>query len=109
MRIGQVKIWYVGVSSRSGAREYQFIVENHDQPGREVVLAISDSVFTERQLSFQEAPDFCYQKLKGKLENEAADGPIRSRELITPLDVARYRDTHEAPKRRSMGSKRTVT
>jgi len=109
MRIAHVKLWYVGMSSRSGARDYQFIVQSGDDDGREVTLSIEDAIFSKRQLSFQEAPDFCYQKLQEKLENEATEGPIRKREPVTALDVTRYRDSHEIPKRGSPGSRRSAT
>ena len=84
----------VGVLPRTGYREYSFSVEDKEKATRVVVLTIDESVFLQKQLLYQEAPDLCYQKLLADLSNEAVDGPMRSRRSITDSDVARYRDSH---------------
>lgn len=85
-----VSIRYVGVNPVAGRREYGFEVE--DAEVRRVVVAVRDTDFSSRQLSFQEAPDLCYQKLRAEIEAERSLGaPL----WITPEDLARYRETHE--------------
>ena len=91
---------YLGMIPKPGHREYGFHVENEQKQARQIILTIDDLVFMEKHLKFQEAPDLCYQKMKSDLANEDKNGPIGSKVHVTPLDVARYRDSHPDAKSR---------
>ena len=83
---------YVGVSPLAGRREYEFVVP--DQEGRHFTISIRDADFSSHQLTFQEAPDLCYQKLRAQLVGAIdipTDGPI----WVTPADLALYRESHK--------------
>lgn len=82
---------YLGVQPRTGRREYEFLVPVATGDPENVVLAIDDVYFTTRQLSFQEAPDLCYQKLRAEVLAEAA---IPASIEITSADLDHYRQTH---------------
>lgn len=83
---------YLGVQPRTGRREYEFSVPVPDRDPASVVLVIDDVYFTTKQLSFQEAPDLCYQKLRTEF---LAAMPVRGSIEITSEDLAHYRLTHE--------------
>jgi hypothetical protein len=92
---------YLGVQPRVGKREYAFSVA--DKESQNVVLVIDDAYFSSRQLSFQEAPDLCYQKLRTAFE---AETPIRASIEITSDDLAHYRETHVHSSTRGKRNKR---
>jgi hypothetical protein len=86
---------YVGAHSTTDSREYGFILQQDEE--RRFTLVISNADFANRSLSFQEAPDLCYQKLHAALQAEA-DTPLASAMCITADDVAEYRERRHSGK-----------
>ena len=63
-----MQLRYLGVIPQSGFVEYGFRIEDKDKNARQVILTITDDLFRENNLKFQEAPDLCYQKVLVELE-----------------------------------------
>ena len=89
------KLRYLGVNALAGRREYEFLAE--EQENRHFTLVVQDLDFSSNHVSFQEAPDLCYQKLQAELK-VASETPIGTPILVSPEDLARYRETHQRAK-----------
>ena len=89
------KLRYLGVNALAGRREYEFLAE--EQENRHFTLVVQDLDFSSNHVSFQEAPDLCYQKLQAELK-VASETPIGTPILVSPEDFARYRETHQRAK-----------
>jgi hypothetical protein len=83
---------YVGVHCVAGTREYAFTLKQDEE--RHFTIVVSDADFITKKLSFQEAPDLCYQKLWAELEAEG-DVPVARAIRVTAEDLARYREGHQ--------------
>jgi hypothetical protein len=86
---------YTGVHSLADTREYGFVLRDNEE--RHFTVVVSNVDFKDKRLSFQEAPDLCYQKLYAELEAET-DTPVASAICVTAEDLARYRETHGSGK-----------
>jgi hypothetical protein len=95
-----VRIRYVGVQAVDGSREYEFSVEE-PEPHR-VVLVIHHSSFC-GQLTFQEAPGLCYEKLCAEIDR-AGHTLFAATIEITADDCARYRENHRPAGKGRAGS-----
>jgi hypothetical protein len=85
-----VRIRYLGVQAVDGGREYGFSV---DEPESHcVVLLIRNSSFS-GNLSYQEAPGLCYEKLCAEIDR-AGHTLFADTIEVTPDDCARYRENH---------------
>jgi hypothetical protein len=84
---------YLGTISKPEFSEYGFRIENPDKTARLLVLTIANSVFLNRQLMVQEAPDLCYQKVLSYLRDETA-GPAEDSITVSESDIANYRAFH---------------
>lgn len=87
---------YLGMSPRSGHREYRFLLEAPDKSVRTVALTIDNRIFLKRMLMFQEAPDLCYQKMLADMTDEFAGARICGLAAVTETEIARYRESHPA-------------
>ena len=96
-----LQLRYLGVIPQRGHRDYGFHIEDKENNIRLVILTIDDAVFRKRELTFQEAPDLCYQKLIGDLRTDAIGAQIPGRGTVTPSDIACYRDAHPLAKLRA--------
>lgn len=95
MKSMSAKLRYLGVSALVGTREYEFVAG--DEANQHFTLIVRAADFSSNQLSFQEAPDLCYQKLKAELE-AATEMPAGSQIWVTSEDLARYRESHQRAK-----------
>ena len=102
---GVLQLRYIGAIPQTECVEYGFRVEDKDKDARLVVLVIESGFFKKYDLMFQEAPDLCYQKLLLEIRNETAELPISPRFLVTPSDIAHYRESHPTIKLRKLKSK----
>ena len=84
---------FVGVFPQTGHREYRFNIEKENADIREVILTIADALFMPKRLTFQEAPDLCYQKLLADLRLESKEAPVHRRAAVTATDIDSYRET----------------
>jgi hypothetical protein len=91
---------YLGKIPKLEHSEYGFRVENEDKSFRLIILTIANSVFLEKQLMVQEAPDLCYQKVLMGLKSEPAD-PLGELILVTGSDIEQYRVVHPNLRRKS--------
>jgi hypothetical protein len=84
---------YIGTIPKPEHSEYGFQIENPDKTVRLLVLTIANSVFLNRQLMVQEAPDLCYQKVLTYFR-DATTGPAEDYIPISESDIADYRAFH---------------
>jgi hypothetical protein len=89
---------FVGVFPQTGHREYRFNIEKENADIREVILTIADALFIPKRLTFQEAPDLCYQKLLTDLRIESKEAPIYKRAAVTATDIDSYRESRQSAK-----------
>jgi hypothetical protein len=94
-----MQLRYIGVIPQRGYREYGFQIGDREAGNRIVVLTIDDEIFQKRELSFQEAPDLCYQKLLTGLRVDAAASKIPAQASVTMSDIAEYRASHPVGRR----------
>ena len=93
MKVSAGKLRYLGVSVLAGRREYSFVIRDEEE--RRFTLVVCDADFASKRISFQEAPDLCYQKLEAALKaDDSVEGPV----LVTAEDVIRYREGHQRSK-----------
>ena len=97
MAIFYPQLRYLGTISKQEHSEYGFQIENPDKTVRLLVLTIANSVFLNRQLMIQEAPDLCYQKVLAYLR-DATDGSAEDFISISESDIANYRAFHPTVK-----------
>lgn len=97
MAIFYPQLRYLGTISKPEHSEYGFQIENPDKTVRLLVLTIASSVFLDRQLMIQEAPDLCYQKVLSCLRDATA-GPAEGCIPISESDIANYRAFHPTAK-----------
>jgi hypothetical protein len=102
-----MQLRYLGVISQSGYVEYGFRIEDKDKNARQVILTITDALFRENNLKFQEAPDLCYQKVLVELEKEDMDSRMPESIPITAVDIAHYRGLHPNSKLRKFAPRDT--
>ncbi len=86
---------FVGVFPQKGHREYRFNIEKENMDIREVILTIADALFMPHRLTFQEAPDLCYQKLLTDLRGESKEAPVCKRTAVTATDIDSYRESRQ--------------
>ncbi len=86
---------FVGVFPQKGHREYRFNIEKENTDIRQVILTIADGLFMPNRLTFQEAPDLCYQKLLTDLRIESKETPIYRCAAITATDIDSYKESHQ--------------
>jgi hypothetical protein len=88
-----LQLRFVGVFPQIGHREYRFSIEKENTDIREVILTIPNGLFVTNRLTFQEAPDLCYQKLLTDLRIENRETPMYRRAAVTAMDIDSYRET----------------
>jgi hypothetical protein len=88
----KVNVQYVGFEAKPKARQYRFLV--HQEAGtREFTLSIYNEAFSSRQISFQDAPDFCSAKIHRELAAFANDPP-ESQYKISEMELEEYHRAH---------------
>jgi hypothetical protein len=102
-----MQLRYLGVIPQAGYVEYGFRIEDKDKNARQVILTITDALFRENNLKFQEAPDLCYQKVLVELEKEDIDSRMPESIPITAGDIAHYRGLHPNSKLRKFAPRDT--
>ena len=87
------QLTYLGVIPQRDHMDYGFKIVNDDNSVRLLVLSIANSVFRNRQLMLQEAPDLCFQKVLADLRSEV---PCLLDETVpvTESDIENYRAAH---------------
>ena len=100
-----LQLRYLGVIPQSGFVEYGFRIEDKDKNARQVILTITDALFRENDLKYQEAPDLCYQKVLVELEKEDIDSRMPESMPITAMDIAHYRGLHPNSKLRKFAQR----
>lgn len=98
---------YLGVIPRQELSEFGFQIENPDKTVRLLILTIANSIFREKQLMMQEAPDLCYQKILADLQS-ATPGLVEEVVPISESDVAKYRAGHPNARVRGKSSAGTL-
>jgi hypothetical protein len=93
MAILYPQLRYLGTISKPEHWEYGFQIENPDKTVRLLVLTIANSIFSNRQLLVQEAPDLCYQKVLAYLR-DAAGISAEDYIPISASDIENYRALH---------------
>jgi hypothetical protein len=106
-----LELRFVGVFPQKGHREYRFNIEKENTDIRQVIVTIADGLFMPNRLTYQEAPDLCYQKLLADLRIESKEAPIYLRTAVTATDIDSYRETRQTARagRHAAGSRNPVS
>lgn len=88
-------ICYLGFRATAEGREYSLRVTGECEP-RHFLLFIGHEVFASRQLSFQDAPDFCFARMQNDLSAnpDLIPGPRRA---LTAEDFLEYHRSRQSP------------
>jgi hypothetical protein len=95
---GEVRLEYRGFRNTQVGREYLVLARLLDD-AREYVVAIEHAAFAARQVSFQDGPDICFQRMRRELLGKVLL-PLPAL-TITDVELAAYRTAHAPPARRS--------
>jgi hypothetical protein len=90
-----LELRFIGVFPQKGQREYRFNIEKENTDSRQVILTIADGLFVPNRLTFQEAPDLCYQKLLADLRIESKEAPLYRCAAVTATDIDSYRESRQ--------------
>lgn len=101
----KVNVQYAGFEAKPRARQYKFLVQQ-ETGTREFTLSIFNEAFSSRQISFQDAPDFCSAKLHRELAAFANDPP-ESQYKISEAELEEYQRAH-APRTTSRFHRHTA-
>ena len=88
----KVSVQYVGFEAKARARQYRFLV-CQERGTREFTLSIFNEAFSSRQISFQDAPDFCSAKIHRELAAFANDPP-ESQYEVNEMELEEYQRAH---------------
>ena len=88
-------ICFLGFRATADGREYSLRVTGESEP-RHFLLFIGHEVFASRQLSFQDAPDFCFARMQSDLSAnpDLLPGPRRA---LTAEDFLEYHRSRQSP------------
>ena len=92
MKAKVVNVQYVGFEVSARARLYKFLVQQESGP-REFTLSIFNEAFSRRQISFQDAPDFCSAKIHRELA-AFENNPPASQYKISEMELEEYQRAH---------------
>ena len=92
MKAKVVNVQYVGFEVSARARLYKFVVQQETGP-REFTLSIFNDAFSSRQISFQDAPDFCSAKIHRELA-VFENNPPESHYKIGEMELEEYQRAH---------------
>ncbi|HZO99752.1 MAG TPA: hypothetical protein VFD30_05625 [Terriglobia bacterium] len=70
-------IQYVGFQTKPRGREYSYRVVDPKAEARKFTFTISNKVFAERHVPYQDAASICYQKLQRELLAETPEKPLQ--------------------------------
>ena len=96
-----MQIQYLGFQNKSRGRDYSYLVIDPKSENRQFTFTISNQVFAERRVPYQDAAELCYQKLQRDLGLETADQPLPRRLTLSDGDLDDYRAKHRPARRRS--------
>ena len=94
-------IQYVGFELKPRGREYSYRVVNPKSEIREFTFTISNKVFTERHVPYQDAASICYQKLQKELLAETPERPLQHHLSISEEELDDYHEKHRPARKRS--------
>lgn len=94
-------IQYVGFQSRPRGREYSYRVVNPKSETREFTFTISNKVFIERHVPYQDAASICYQKLQKELLTENPERPLHHHLSISDQELDDYLAKNRTARKRS--------
>lgn len=101
----KVNVQYVGFEATARVRQYKF--QLHQETGmREFTVSILSEAFSSRQISFQDAPDFCSAKIHRELAAFANDPP-ESQYKVSEMELEEYQRAH-APRQTSRFHRHSV-
>jgi hypothetical protein len=95
-----LQIQYLGFQLRAHGRDYTYRVIDPKTENREFIFTISNRVFFEKHLPYQDAADLCYQKLQKALGLETAEQPLPRRSTLSDQELDEYREKHRPARRR---------
>ena len=91
MKEAKQNIRYLGFESiEDGARRFDFAITATGEEATQVSLVIPAVMFSgANKITFQESAKICYEKLRGLIEREKIEAPVRIR--LTGEDIAALR------------------
>ncbi len=96
-----MQIQYLGFQLKPRGREYLYRVVDSKAEDREFTFTISNQLFVERGMPYQDAADLCYQKLRRGLDLEVPGTPLPRHSTLSEKELEEYLAAHRPPKRRS--------
>jgi hypothetical protein len=96
-----VQIQYLGFHLKPRGREYLYLVVDPKSQNREFTYTITNQLFVEKSLPYQDAADLCYQKLRKDLDLETPDQPLPRHSTLSDQELKEYCEKHRPAKRRS--------
>jgi hypothetical protein len=94
-------IQYTGFQLKARGREYCYRVVDPKSEPREFTLTISNRLFEDRHVPYQDGAAICYQKLQKELLTENGE-PIACRHFtITDEELVTYLTEHRPSRKRS--------
>jgi hypothetical protein len=96
-----VQIQYLGFQVKPRGRDYLYLVVDPKSENREFVFTISNQSFAVSKIPYQDAADFCYQKLRKSLDGESQEQPLPRHCVPADQEFVEYLLKHRAARRRS--------
>lgn len=96
-----MQIQYLGFQLIPSGREYLYRVVNSKTENREFTFTISNQLFVEKRMPYQDAADLCYQKLRRGLDLEVPEMPLPPHSALSDQELDEYLAKHRPPKRRT--------
>lgn len=94
---------YVGFKVNAATRDYQLRVTTPGTEARDFIVAIPNKAFLAHRLSYQDAPDLCFLKLRSALDGCAELAATRM--LVTDAELEEYREAHAPPAKKPRPTK----
>ena len=96
-----MSIQYAGFQVQPHGRDYSYYVLDPPAASRLFTYSISNQVFAERHILYQDAAGICYQHLQQALLAETGERPLQSHCIVSDQELDAYRDTHRPAKNHS--------
>ncbi len=94
-------IQYLGFQLKAHGRDYTYRVVNSKAEDREFIFSISNRIFAEAHLPYQDAAYLCYQKLQKALDLETSDQPFPRRTTLSEQELDEYLEKRRPTRKRS--------
>ncbi len=95
------QIQYLGFQLKPRGRDYLYRVVDQMTENREFTFTISNQLFVEKHMPYQDAADLCYRKLRKNLDVETPEQPLPRHATLSDQELEEYLEKYRPPKRRT--------